>query len=221
MSMVFEDNTEEFVNDYSNMEKHGDIFIIPGANHAIIVKPKSDECSLCKVKTRANWCRHLVAAGRKLCPPLLVTPITDGTKGLSHLLSYMRDRSSNTGKKKPKSNDYKDKNLEKLPDRAPYKFTKNLFPISTTAETAVVDDRMEEVVEHDVVKEKEIPLEKEKGNDMVKKRGSKRCENCEGCSRKIDCMECKECRDKKKNGGPGILKMCCRFKKCQRSREKK
>ena len=79
---------------------------------------------------------------------------------------------------------------------------------------------MEEGVEQDVVKEKEMPFEKEKGNDMVKKRGSKRCENCEGCSRKNDCMECKECRDKKKNGGPGILKMCCRFKKCQRSRKK-
>ena len=52
------------------------------------------------------------------------------------------------------------------------------------------------------------------------KRGSKRCENCEGCSRRNDCLECKECRDKKVNGGPGILKMCCRLKKCQSSKNK-
>ena len=203
-SMVFEDNTEEVVNEYPDMQKHGDIFLIPGANRDIIVKPKSDECSLCKVKNRTNWCRHLVAAGRKLSPPLLVTPITDGTKGLSHLLKYMRDRSSNTGKKKPKSNDYKDKNMEKLPNRAPYRFSKNFFPVST------MTVMMEEEIEHDVVMEKEIFVDKEKVNDKVKKhnvkRGSKRCENCEGCSRRNDCLECKECRDKKVNGGPGILK---------------
>ena len=72
--MVFKDNTDEawrYISYTWGQSRHNS-------------ETKNYECSLCKVKNRTNWCQHLVAAERKISPPLLVTPITDGTKGLSH-----------------------------------------------------------------------------------------------------------------------------------------
>ena len=122
-------------------------------------------------------------------------------------MKYMRDRSCNTEKKKPKSNDYKNKSMDKLPSRAPYAFSKNMFPVS------YVEESMKEV-EGDFLNTKKVD-DKEKEKEKVKKRGSKRCAECEGCQRKNDCLECKECKDKKVHGGPGILKMGCTLKKCR------
>ena len=71
---------EDAIDSYPNMERHGDIFLIPGIGRDIVVKPREDKCSLCKPKNRSNWCRHLVAAGKKLS--IFLTPAKDGTKGL-------------------------------------------------------------------------------------------------------------------------------------------
>ena len=77
-------------------------------------------------------------------------------------------------KKKPKSNDYKDKKMDKLSSRAPYAFSKNMFPVSN------VEESMKEV-EDDFLNTKNVD---DKEKEKVKKRGSKRCAECEGCQRK-------------------------------------
>jgi hypothetical protein len=46
----------------------GNYGVVDKFRRDIVIKPKKDECSLCRVKSRANWCRHLVVAGMKLSP---------------------------------------------------------------------------------------------------------------------------------------------------------
>ena len=44
-----------------------------------------------------------------------------------------------------------------------------------------------------------------------------RCGECEACTRP-DCGKCKYCRDKKKFGGPNIMKQACIYKQCANKR---
>jgi hypothetical protein len=47
MSLIFQEEIDDLdipLNEYPNMEKHGDILLIPGANSDIVIKPKKDEC---------------------------------------------------------------------------------------------------------------------------------------------------------------------------------
>ena len=208
---------EDETNLYPNMERHGNIFLIPGINRDIVVKPHQDKCSMCKPKNRENWCRHLVAAGKKLS--IFVTPNKDGTKGLQTVMRYMRDRSSNTGRKKPRKNDYKDNEARQVPARAPYRFKKNM-----AEQVPETDNEIESVIASEVPPQSTVEEQSSRESADISdepkkttkkgKRGENRCEDCDGCRRQEDCKECINCKDKRGNGGPGVLRQCCKLKKC-------
>ena len=117
-------------------------------------------------------------------------------------MRYMRDRSSNTGRKKPKKNDYKDIEARQVPDRAPYRFQKNI------AEKEPEVDMDNDVPPQNIAETQSPFKSADLGEDETKrkskkgKRGENRCEDCDGCRRKEDCKECINCKDKRGNGGP-------------------
>ena len=77
--------------------------------------------------------------------------------------------------------------------------------------------KMMEEVEHDFSNKNYVVKKVNRNEEVITnmKCQRKRCSGCEGCRRKNDCRKCKECSDKKVNGGPGLLKKSCRFKKCK------
>jgi len=58
------------------------------------------------------------------------------------------------------------------------------------------------------------------GVDKAKKQKKKllRCNSCGPCLRD-DCGECESCKDKKKFGGPGLLKRSCIYRECESYQE--
>ena len=60
-------------------------------------------------------------------------------------MRYMRDRSSNTGRKKPRKNDYKDNEARQVPARAPYRFKKNM-----AEQVPKIDNEIESVIASEV-----------------------------------------------------------------------
>ena len=75
-----------------------------------------------------------------------MTPSKDGTKSLDKLICYQKTSKKKTGRKAPKTNDYKDNSLASLPDRGPYRystrFTKNKIQenIQKGKETENIED---------------------------------------------------------------------------------
>lgn len=60
---------------------------------------------------------------------------------------------------------------------------------------------------------KESPCKGAQTSSPVKKLIKKRCGSCSGCTAS-DCGSCTFCLDKKKFGGPNIIKQACKLRKC-------
>ena len=109
---------------YPTMQKHGQLFKLAGKGNTMFVDPLGNTCSLCgHKKSKNSWCRHLVSAGLKMSPPILVSPLKDGTNSLDKLICYQKTSKKKTGRKAPKTNDYKDDSLATLPERGPYRYS--------------------------------------------------------------------------------------------------
>ncbi|XP_076305289.1 uncharacterized protein LOC143222536 isoform X2 [Tachypleus tridentatus] len=72
-------------------------------------------------------------------------------------------------------------------------------------------------------KNNKIPYKTSKvSNQLTKKYGQHsdrvrkvRCKNCEGCLA-VECGRCNYCLDKKKFGGPNVIKQACKYRRCLR-----
>ena len=125
----------------------------------------------------------------------------------------MRDRSYNTGRKKPRKNDYKDSMAAEMPEHAPYRFTMNIVYVVVNINSVLVEEEPQTIKEAEKDTEPKDSRQdepKQKANNG--KHGGNRCDDCDGCRRKEDCKECIYCKDKKGNGGPGVLRQCCKLK---------
>ena len=141
---VDDDKPQETLNLYKDlypqMIKEGTLFIIP-SKRPIYVNPLKNDCSLCGLKkSKNNWCRHLVTAGLKMEPPIVVASKRDGTKSLADLMKHQKGTKTKTGRKAPKSNDYKDDKLMPIPEMGPYKFSKNFEKRKSTKEKSQQPD---------------------------------------------------------------------------------
>ena len=104
-----------------------------------------------------------------------------------------------------------------MPDRAPYRFAKNLpEEVAEIVESIIdTDAPTQSTVETPSPIESQDPKEDEPRKQIKKgKCGENRCEDCDGCRRQEDCKECINCKDKRGYGGPGVLRQCCKLKKC-------
>ena len=116
--------SNEYEDLHPEMQKHGFLFKLNGKENAMYLDPQGNHCSSCgKKKSQENWCRHLVSAGYKMSPKIIVKPKQDGTKSLDKLMKYQKSSKGKTGRKAPKVNDFKDDFVTPIPSRAPYGFS--------------------------------------------------------------------------------------------------
>ena len=93
----FEDSNE-YEDPYPEMQKHGFLFKLNGKENPMFIDPLGNHCSSCgKKKSQENWCRHLVSAGYKMSPKIIVKPKRDGTKSLDKLMKFQKSSKSKTG----------------------------------------------------------------------------------------------------------------------------
>ena len=60
---------------YPNLEEVAPrIFRLPGATMPLYITPDRDHCGQCGKRTKSKWCIHLISAGLKLKPPIIVEP---------------------------------------------------------------------------------------------------------------------------------------------------
>ena len=167
---------------YPTMQKHGQLFKLAGKGNTMFIDPLGNNCSLCgQKKSKNSWCRHLVSAGLKMTPPIIVSPLKDGTKSLDKLICYQKTSKKKTGRKAPKTNDYKDDSLATLPERGPYRYS-----------TRFTTDKNQENVQ----KGKEIEnIEDDQIQKNHSRSGNKSCQ-CTGCQKEssFKCLECKPCQ---------------------------
>ena len=88
------------------------VFRLPGLNRPIFVSPHINDCSVCGKKLRSNWCEHLVSAGLRLDPPIVVGKNAKIFHcSLSKLNKYQKLTKGKSGRKKPRVFDYQDINF--------------------------------------------------------------------------------------------------------------
>ena len=65
----------EVVDKYPSLEEVAPrIFRLPGAAMPLYITPDRNHCGQCGKRTRSKWCLHLISAGLKLNPPVVVEP---------------------------------------------------------------------------------------------------------------------------------------------------
>ena len=76
-----------------------------------------NDCGLCGKRTKSRWCPHLVSAGLRCDPPIVV-----GHNAkiyycpLSKLEKTQKLSNARSGQKKPRKHDYKDLNFNSIED---------------------------------------------------------------------------------------------------------
>ena len=92
------------------------VFKLPGKARPIFVTPAENDCTSCGKRKRSQWCPHLVSAGLRHNPPIIV-----GNNNklylcpLTKLEKMQKLSKAKSGRKKPRRNfDFKDENYNDL-----------------------------------------------------------------------------------------------------------
>ena len=71
------------------------VFCLPGSMKQIFINPEDNYCSLDGKCQRSKWCEHLISAGLRLDPPIIVNVRKPKRASLTKLDKYQRDLKRN------------------------------------------------------------------------------------------------------------------------------
>ena len=100
--------SESYYDPYPSLEHLGKgVFSLPGSARPIYIAPLLNDCGVCGKRIRSKWCEHLVSAGLKVEPPIIVQSTISARPNLLNMAKRQKPSKMKSGRKRHRPYDYK------------------------------------------------------------------------------------------------------------------
>ena len=100
--------SESYYDPYPSLEHLGKgVFSLPGSARPIYIAPLLNDCGVCGKRIRSKWCEHLVSAGLKVDPPIVVKSTKNVRPNLLNMAKRPKPSKMKSGRKRHRPFDYK------------------------------------------------------------------------------------------------------------------